>query len=407
MSNVLFFACASEYTVENKNSKSGRETKSNEVIFGIIPHRQGRTNQKLAVGPSSLVPDAGSDAQRDSPTRRAREAAMGKPRLGLDAKLTAAELKRIAFLCGWKHSGTKALLSQDLLARAAAWKPLPAGARVLSIDLGIKNLAYSLVTTPPRQMERGMEDPARGRRRPVLQAWERLNLTTAVAAEADAEHAAFSPSSLSIVAARLVQEQLMAHRPTHVLIERQRFRTGGAASVFEWTLRVNSLEAMLHAIFAHMRTTGHWAGTVTSVLSQAAGAFLLSQHPEATPERGDGDVAAPKLLKPTEMKKFKTKLAAGMLTGGHIVRETNDAEDAVTAFLHRFDKPKRSSGTRRSKNGDQKEKQVPLADITKLDDLADCLMQAVAWLRWEANRELLVERGARALLDGADRGVEV
>lgn len=41
------------------------------------------------------------------------------------------------------------------------------------------------------------------------------------------------------------------------------------------------------------------------------------------------------------------------------------------------------------------------AVIGKLDDLADCLLQGVAWVKWQENRRLLVEGGLDSL-DGLD-----
>ena len=42
-------------------------------------------------------------------------------------------------------------------------------------------------------------------------------------------------------------------------------------------------------------------------------------------------------------------------------------------------------------------------DIGKLDDLADCLLQGMAWIRWEENRVAIVENGLEAVeeLEGA------
>jgi cruciform cutting endonuclease 1 len=35
----------------------------------------------------------------------------------------------------------------------------------------------------------------------------------------------------------------------------------------------------------------------------------------------------------------------------------------------------------------------------KLDDLADCLLQGMAWVQWEENKRLLLKKGVEALLE--------
>jgi cruciform cutting endonuclease 1 len=35
----------------------------------------------------------------------------------------------------------------------------------------------------------------------------------------------------------------------------------------------------------------------------------------------------------------------------------------------------------------------------KLDDLADCLLQGMAWIEWEENKRKALEHGVQALLD--------
>jgi cruciform cutting endonuclease 1 len=52
----------------------------------------------------------------------------------------------------------------------------------------------------------------------------------------------------------------------------------------------------------------------------------------------------------------------------------------------------RSPGGRRKGEVDGEEK------MGKLDDLADCLMQGMAWIEWEENKRKALEHGVEALL---------
>ncbi|KAL2116461.1 hypothetical protein VTJ04DRAFT_8629 [Mycothermus thermophilus] len=193
---------------------------------------------------------------------------------------TSAALQNLCTTCGLRRTGTKPILANRLRHAAQSFRPLPKDARVLSLDMGIRNFALSLITpaSPSTSSSSSgvLKTPVR------LLAWERIDLLSLASSssssspspsssssspfspppnhpdtDADADdkketekNLFFTPSALSYSTLRLAVEHLLPHRPTHVLIERQRFRSGGAAAVLEWTVRVNSLEAMLHAVLA-------------------------------------------------------------------------------------------------------------------------------------------------------------
>ncbi|KAI1634052.1 mitochondrial resolvase Ydc2 [Biscogniauxia mediterranea] len=196
--------------------------------------------------------------------------------------LKAAQLQRLAFLCGISKTGTKTELVARLNAAAlAATAAVASEQRILSIDLGLRNLAFSLITAKPSSPSPSpfpLHPP-----RIQLHAWQHrilLERTPTKGAakeeekegegegegeeEVDAEADTgispdpYSPASLARVTTALVRDALLPLRPTHVLIERQRFRSRSHAAVQEWTLRVNSLEAMLHAALRTVREYGLW-----------------------------------------------------------------------------------------------------------------------------------------------------
>ena len=163
--------------------------------------------------------------------------------------------------------------------------------RILSIDMGIRNLAYCIadVTLPtklgsiaaarvatsdqaagihesrqPRQREKNNIDkndenddvaPSIATTTHLLpsvhvQEWKVLSLFSS-AELATSSTDLFEPANLARTAHALVIDNWLPWNPDCILIERQRFRSFGGAMVLEWTLRVNMLEAM---IFAVLRT---------------------------------------------------------------------------------------------------------------------------------------------------------
>ncbi|KAG9199613.1 hypothetical protein G6514_008273 [Epicoccum nigrum] len=368
--------------------------------------------------------------------------------------------------------------------------------RVVSIDMGIRNLAFC-----DAEVSRGAEAHMR-----VLR-WEKLDLThhhtpagdEAAAAEAenedeDEEADPFSPGVLARTAHRLVVEQVLSADPDVVLIEKQRWRSGGGSAVQQWTVRVNTLEAMLWAILetakqqgggglptssrqhqspgagARAARTQGYSYSVRAVDPKRVGQYWLGRHARAVQERegesaaADADARAlfPANANPggeegdqsektttttttTEKKKKKKKkkkqkqpttprskaeksakiallrswLAdATLSTSPSSPRDTAAmalsiapaAEPTRLALLPK-PKPKREPGpaTKAKAKAARSEKkaevevpplllgedmemqmQRPRARTPKLDDLADCFLQAAAWVAWERERGRLL-----------------
>ncbi|PVH98556.1 ribonuclease H-like protein [Periconia macrospinosa] len=140
--------------------------------------------------------------------------------------------------------------------------------KILSVDMGIKNLAYCVAKVTPSSSE------TRGPATMDILAWRRLDLTEETwkyssknvvppveeeggkeeseTEEMEEEKDVFSPKNLSSTAFSLVRE-LLKHEPDVILIERQRWRSAGSSAIQQWTVRVNSLEAMLWAMFTAFR----------------------------------------------------------------------------------------------------------------------------------------------------------
>ena len=115
---------------------------------------------------------------------------------------------------------------------------------------------------------------------------------------------------------------------------------------------------------------------------------------EPTPKRGDSSART---------KAAKVALVNKWLGSGHLFMVEGQAADVARAYTLR-------SATSQAKDvaaqsGDLKllRESVPSA-FGKLDDLADCLLQAMAWIQWEGNRTAFVA-GERGLEDVSIRSV--
>jgi cruciform cutting endonuclease 1 len=352
-----------------------------------------RKSPKKKPGPNFAIPDHEPDLRADSAPSP------------LD--LTLSELQELARTLGVSQTAPKSALIarlQDALRNHAA---PPQDARILSIDLGIRNLAYALLSPPQKTQSNTkgrLQDDTAIVPVPVVHAWNRIDLRYLSTQGLDHESLPtqdFTPPSLSALALNLVRTHLLPLNPTHILIEKQRFRSAGGSAVLEWTVRVNSLESMLYAIFATFKSLGHFQGVVIPVDPRRVGPFLLeSDGNGAVPkivltEVGSGKKRAKKAVTRDgvvksvkggkENKKAKIALVGEWLKDGRGVHFDGEAEVMKRAFLTRWlPKEKKSKADKEAEAGDERV-------IEKLDDVADCLLQGVAWLKWEENKGMLVK----------------
>lgn len=327
--------------------------------------------------------------------------------VSIPPKLTLTQLEKLAFHCGISKTGTKSIVRQRLADTLAAYQPLPGSTRILSIDLGIRNLAYSLLV-PASSKGKGTKNGRDERQpgsgvvtRPAVHVWQRQNLLPNTASrkgviknEEDIGPSGlaedFTPASLSRIATNLVRDQLLPLKPTHVLIERQRFRSGGGPSVLEWTVRVNTLEAMLYAVFATLRSMKQWDGEIIPVEPRRVGPYLLTRA---------GMIQHADMSKKTkaENKKLKIDLLAGWLQREDEIEMANAQVRAMAeAYMHRLTKTSRNKKLADTPRGTELEGSTKLP---KLDDLADSLLQGVAFLEWEGNKASMLKNGVEAFID--------
>ncbi|KAL9099624.1 MAG: hypothetical protein Q9163_004899 [Psora crenata] len=313
--------------------------------------------------------------------------------------LKSAQLKSLSAAIGINSSGTKPTLITQLrnhLRKAAFAASNGArgkdgstseeedGQNVISIDMGIRNLAYCRFHIP-KVVTRTIQPV-----KPSILEWNRVNVSLPTAFSTangsdkpqppDKAEESFDPPTYAAHAYTLLQSLLRSSphtaKPTHILIERQRYRSMSGSGVQEWTLRVNMFEAMLYAVLETLRREGKWEGNVVGINPGRVQRFWLG-------EGGLASESPPKRI--TKVKRsVRNKMLKIQLVGKWL--EAMDMFD--------LDGEAKTMGERYVKKTEEREGQGKLG---KLDDLADCLLQGMAWLRWEENRRLIRQRGADVL----------
>jgi cruciform cutting endonuclease 1 len=330
--------------------------------------------------------------------------------------LKSKPLQHIAFLTGVPSAGTKSHIADQL--HESIYRPrLPSGkSRILSVDMGIRNLAYCVIDVPSSRHTTGKSLHIQSWKRLDLLEKMRLNLAMSQLEEPDqsiesnkgeskaAANAimknSFTPAAMSKVALQVAQD-FLKYKPDVILIERQRFRSGGGSAIQEWTVRVNTLESMLWACFETMKSVQgeKKAGdfpTVYEVAPKRVASFWTGPSeahlPAAdllTPEYSPADlkVTAVKAKAAGAGKKEKIAVLRSWLDGTGGVSLGFSPETKATAAAFAVGLKRRKT---KSSEGNTTE-EAAVGRETKLDDLADCVLQGAAWVRWEENRRSILK----------------
>lgn len=156
----------------------------------------------------------------------------------------------------------------------------------------------------------------------------------------------------------------------------------------EWTLRVNMFEAMLYAVLKTLSAQGVWSGTVHPVVPGKVSQFWLGNAEELT---GSGSRSA-------KTKVQKVELVRKWLAEEGMLQLEGEAKELGRKYLKKMEGGKNAADKQKMKQASQMQKsQAVGAETGKLDDLADCLLQGMAWIRWEENRQAVISKGLAAL----------
>ena len=274
--------------------------------------------------------------------------------------------------------------------------------------MGIRNLAYCCLVLP-HAGRRTATDVGK----PVLQDWSRIAIAeestksnrapdlvpkkamgeverSSNVARSNAKEA-FDPPTYSQYAYDLVATLLKDLKPTHILIERQRFRSMGGSAVQEWTLRVNMFEAMIYAVLKTFSESGFWDGDVYPIAPSKVFSFWITNKQGALKE-GPGSKSA-------KTKIAKIELVTQWLEDGGRFELKGAAAQLGEAYSRKKTRKDGKSAAKQDKLSGSQVQAVAQGSVEKLDDLADCLLQGMAWIKWEENRRLIMAKGSEALAD--------
>ena len=173
-------------------------------------------------------------------------------------------------------------------------------------------------------------------------------------------------------------------------------------------------EAMLYASLHTLNAKGLWNGVVVSISPDKVGPYFLQSKDAPDVETFEPD-AGSQVLSEQKAGKTRNTTQAKLLNKGakiDLVRSwleeptpsrmlhlsTEATKDTARQYLEKWHKP---AGRPKKRGAMQMDSMLAKAKAlgdgpSKLDDLADCLLQGVAFLRWEESKNLLIEKGVDA-----------
>jgi len=262
-------------------------------------------------------------------------------------------------------TGTKSILAQRIVSdlQTPLLRPLSDSTphRILSIDMGIRNLALCLLHIPSASQI------------PEITDWDRITVSQKPDSLAPSVSESFEPIDYAAKAYMLMKYSLEKYNPHTILIERQRHRSGGGVAVQEWTVRVNMLESMFHAVLHTIAQQNQHDFMVHSVSPRKVTQLWVGGVKEKMSARETKNAkiaAAERIISGFDMKVLFSGQAKD-IAEGYI-----SASSVYKNYLRKSNQEGRKSGS---------------VGVKKFDDLADSMLQGLGWWKWHVNRSLTMD----------------
>lgn len=150
-------------------------------------------------------------------------------------------------------------------------------------------------------------------------------------------------------------------------------------------------EAMLYATLQTYMAEGKWGGEVVPVLPSKVVKYWVGSGEDVV--EGGFDIGDEEMVKKNgkgkraslgaeKSKARKMSIVRDMVQNGSGIVLQGQAREMGDLVMGRVE------GKRRADRG---------KGLGKFDDLADCLLQGLAWVKWEENKRLVWEKGMEAL----------
>ncbi|KAG4305141.1 hypothetical protein PORY_001311 [Pneumocystis oryctolagi] len=300
-------------------------------------------------------------------------------------RLTVQQLRTVAMKCGILNNGNKSELINRIFKEISKTKLIDkhyTAHRILSIDMGIRNLALCSIILPPVVIQ---DFNLIYYENFIINEWCKLSINLENIENDEITKKTHKLTSYSFLAYQLAKSFLEKFQPQTILIERQRYRTRNMNTVLEWTIKINMFEHMLHAIFRCFKEEKIWNDPEADILSidpTKITSFWLEKNNTIkkntfinhnlfknifTNSRNNDSINLSET--PLKSKKEKIKIVDLLLKANSIF-DFKNTQITADDFISR-----------------KKEK-----NKLKVDDLADSFLQAVSWIIWEQNKWKLKQK---------------